>query len=112
MIVYAIRHKPTREWMPCRMNKSGQGQSHWTPGSTDDKPHDANPRLFYKLQSARNALTMWLQGTWTREQGTSWYHDGPEDFDNLTANAPAVPRVREDMEIVPFTLFEGQAVVK
>lgn len=111
-IVYAIRHKPSLEWMPARMNKSGAGWSYWTPGNADDKPFDANPRLFYTLQSARNALTMWLQGEWKREQGNDGgsYFNPPEYYDEMTVNASPIPRVRADMEIVPFICYEGAAV--
>lgn len=112
MIVYAIRHKPCREWMPARMNKSGAGWSYWTPGSTDDKPFDAHPRLFFTLQSARNALTMWLQGVWKRDQGNDGgsYFNPPEYYDEMTVNAPPTPRVRANMEIVWFDLLEGATI--
>jgi hypothetical protein len=104
MKVFAIRHKPTGEWMPHRLNRTPGGWSHWIPGDELDKPHDANPRLFFTLQSARNALTMWLQGKWKRDQGTSYSFDGPEGYDEMTVNAPPVPRTRGDMEIVELEL--------
>ncbi len=105
MKVFAIKHKPSGEWMPHRMNRAPGGWSHWTPGAAEDKPHDMNPRLFFTLQSARNALTMWLQGKWERHQGTNHsYFDGPEDYDNMIVNTPSVPRCRGDMEIVELEL--------
>lgn len=110
MIVYAIRHKPTKEFMPARMNKSGQGWSHWTPGDAEDPPYDSNPRVFYNPHSARNALTMWLQGKWERNSGTSYDWEGtPDSYDHMRVNAPTVPRLRAEMEIVTFSLQEVPA---
>jgi len=113
LIVYAIRHKPTQQFMPTRLNRSPGGWSHWSPGYVhpeygEDKPHDPNPRLFFTPIAARNALAMWLQGCWYRSQGTSngSYWDPPEPYDEMTVELPPAPRRREDMEIVRFTLEE------
>lgn len=109
MKVWTIKHKPTGAFMPARMYRTAySGWSYWKPAETREgyKPHDANPRVFFTLQGARNALTAWLAGEWKREQGvTSSYFD-PEPYDDLSVSAPAVARRREDMEIV-----EGELVL-
>ena len=59
-------------------------------------------------QSARNALTMWLQGTWERHQGTSVDFEGaPDGYDDMKPNKPPVERRREDMEIVEVEVTGG-----
>lgn len=108
--VYAIRHNPTGEYMPCLMHRSGRGGwSFWNPGPVLDtygEPHDKNPRIFFTKISARNALTMWLQGEWHRKQGVFVDWEGtPDGYDKMTVDAPSRPRVREDMEIVVLMLM-------
>lgn len=105
MEVFAIRHKPTGAWMPHRMYRtSSRGWSHWNPGlPTDYPPHDTNPRIFFTLQSARNALTMWLQGAWKNTQTQGTYFDPPEDA-GPAPYKPPVERKRDEMEIVTLTL--------
>jgi len=93
------------------MSRSNRGWSHWNPGYVHpeygpEKYHDTNPRIFFTLQSARNALTMWLQGAWER----STYQEGDWETGYYTAegdpvpNEPPAPRRREDMEIVELEL--------
>lgn len=105
MKVYAIRHKPTGNWMPARMYRTARaGWSNWEPAETRPGylPHDPNPRVFFTAQSARNALTMWLLGAWKR--GT--YQEGDWETGYYTADGdpephkPDAPRNRDDMEIV------------
>lgn len=104
--VFAIRHKPTGVFMPARINKAYGGWSHWDP-TNGEEVHDANPRIFYTLRSAQNALTAWLMGTHIRERGMHYDWEGiPDGYDNHIVNAPATPRHRGDMEIVNFTLKE------
>jgi len=114
MKVFAIRHKPTGEFMPHRMYRTRErGWSHWVPGPEADgwagaNGYDKNPRLFFTLQSARNALTAWLQGPWkaTVETDGDWetgYYDVPG---TPAPTSPPAPRHRADMEIVTFTLSE------
>lgn len=106
MITYAIRHKPTGAFMPCRMSRCGfGGWSWWTP-TGKDQPFDANPRIFYTLQAARNALTAWLQGAWRQETRDSGSWEFPETYTELVPDEPPAPRSREDMEIVTFDLTE------
>lgn len=104
--VYVIRHKPTGKFMPCRMFRTmNSGWSHWEPTETRPgyKPHDENPRIFFTLQSARNALTMWLAGAWVKGQTQGNYFEPPEET-GPEPRRPEQPRQREDMEIIPLTL--------
>lgn len=110
--VYAILHKPTGAYMPSRMSRSNRGGwSNWIPGPAPDgwggcDGYDKNPRIFFTLRSAQNALTAWLQGVHKRSQGVSYDWEGtPDDYDDLSIEPPPVPRVRTDMEIVPLQLF-------
>jgi hypothetical protein len=114
MKVWSIRHKPTGAWMPSRMSRSrGGGWSSWIPGPPQDgwggcDGYDKNPRIFFSLPSARNALTMWLQGVWESRVVTTTDWEGfPDDYDDLTVRTPPVERKREDMEIVELELTGG-----
>ncbi len=105
---FAIRHIPTGEYMPCRMFRCrGGGWSHWIPGPAPDgwagcNGFDKNPRIFFTLRSAQNALTAWLMGVHRREVGTSHDWEGtPDGYDDHIIDDAPVPRVRADMEIVP-----------
>lgn len=111
MKVWSIKHKPTNTWMPSRMSRGSRGWSHWNPGYVHpeygvEKYHDANPRIFFTLQSARNALTAWLQGAW--EQGTRQEGDWETGYYTVDGDPvpmkPPVERRREDMEIVELEL--------
>lgn len=84
---------------------SGAGYSYWEP--TRDNHDGLRPRLFFTLQSARNARSAWAQGCWKRDQGTSYDWEGtPEDYDDVTVNEPPVPRALLDLEIVALELTE------
>lgn len=105
--VFAIRHKPTGKWMPARVNATAGGWSYWNPTS-DDVVRDGNPRVFFTLRSAQNALTAWLMGEHSRKQGVHVDWEGiPDGYDDHVVNAPRAPRHRGEMEIVSFTLKEG-----
>jgi hypothetical protein len=100
--------------MPHRMFRTqGSGWSYWIPGPAPEgwagcDGHDKNPRLFYSLRSAQNALTMWLQGVWKRDQGTTTDWEGiPDGYDDMKVNEPPIKRKREDMEVVELELTGG-----
>lgn len=112
MEVFAIKHKPTGEYMPARMSRtSSRGWSHWVPGPAPDgwggcDGYDKNPRVFFTLQSARNALTAWLKGMHNCSRGTTsgTWDSPPESYEVIEIAAPPVERKREDMEIVTLEL--------
>lgn len=101
--VYALRHTATGMCMP---QLKGAGYSYWEP--TLDDHAGLHPRIFFSLQSARNARSAWAQGCWKREQGTSYDWEGtPDGYDEMSVAAPPVPRALLDLEIVKLTLMEA-----
>ncbi len=103
MKIWSIRHKPSGAFMPARMYRTaGSGWSYWDPLETRPgyRAFDTNPRVFFTLQAARNALTAWLAGEWKREQVVSNSYFDPEPYDDLSVAEPTTLRRREDMEIV------------
>ena len=110
MRAFAIRHIPTGKFMPCRMYSTSRGGwSYWDPAHDADV-YDRNPRLFFTKQGAANALTMWLQGEWKRSSGVHYDFEGsPDYYDEVAPFEPPTPRVRFQMEVVPFDLSEVQA---
>jgi hypothetical protein len=111
MKIWTLRHKATGKFMPSRMFKqAGKGWTYWNPyeerpGYT---PHDTNPRVFFTLQSARNAKVAWCAGEWNKNVQTEGDWETGY-FDYLAApvvNTPSVPRSRDDLEIV-----EGELVL-
>lgn len=106
--LYAIQHKPSGNFMPARMFKqAGSGWSWWEPTETRSGylPHDKNPRLFYSIESARNALGQWLRGPLRKHHHCGDVYD--DDYTEVRAaegeQSPA--RVRSHMEIVAFNLI-------
>ncbi len=107
MEVFALRHKPTGEWMPARMYRTSRGGwSYWEPGSLDNRPHDGNPRIFFSLVSARNALTAWLRGEIDEEVHYTVDWQGPGERKNLVTKL-CPQRTRESIEIVSLSLTEN-----
>lgn len=101
-IIYALRHKATGLCMP---QLNGGGYSYWEPMT--DNHAGLRPRLFFSLQSARNARSAWAQGCWKREQCTTYDWEGtPDSYDDMVVNAPPVPRALTDLEIVTLELTE------
>lgn len=109
LTVYAIRHKPSGEFMPARMSRCGFGGWSWWREPNQGEPYDKTPRIFPTKTGARNALSAWLAGRWVQviEKTGNW--EEPEESDNYcvpekTENA----RNRDDMEIVSFSLIENK----
>lgn len=111
MKVWVVKHKPTGEWMPARMNRQGRGGwSWWIPGTVPDglagcsNGFDKNPRVFFTRVSAQRAASQWLRGPMaTREhfQG-SGYFEPPESYTTVDlVEVPGIPPRRpQDLEIV------------
>lgn len=110
--LYAIQHKPSGNFMPARMFKqAGSGWSWWEPTETRSGylPHDPNPRLFYSIESARNALGQWLRGPLRRQSVPSACGYNELGFDERTwvrpcSDAQSPTRVRGHMRIVVLEL--------
>ena len=111
MKVWTLKHVPTGKYMPCRMFKqAGQGWTYWNP--YEDRvgyiAFDQNPRIFYSLQSARNAKSAWCAGEWKKHTVTDgdWetgYFDYPSE---PVPQTPERPRSRDELLIV-----EGELVL-
>lgn len=109
--VYVIRHKPTGDYMPCRMFRSRNGGwSFWWPGQPGEgwfgcDGFDKNPRIFFEKIGAQRAVTAWLQGVHRRVISNSFDWEGtPDNSDDHIIDAPPFERKREDLEILELTL--------
>lgn len=104
--LYAIRQKSTGFMLPEPKGRLGRGGSHVEP--VDCSGNGPNPRLFKTAFAARCALTQWLRGKhvatveWEQE---SWEHPSYQ-VEGLPEIIPQPHRVKEDMEVVPFHLFD------
>lgn len=86
MRVFAIRHKPSGEYMPAQMFRTARrGWSYWDPGSEECGGVTIVPRLFATIGPAKRALNAWLVGP---------IAPGGQCI------RPAVPRRRDEMEII------------
>lgn len=114
--LYAIQHKPSGNFMPARMFKqAGSGWSWWEPTETRSGylPHDPNPRLFYSIESARNALGQWLRGPLRKQRvgyglvdATVPFAEEEFGYEVLAAeDEQSPPRVRSHMRIVVLELY-------
>ena len=99
--MWAIRHKPTNNYLPSPKGHSGRGGSFVDPVD----PDVTLPRLFPTERSAKAALTCWLKGK----------HEGEWDWDDSEWGGmykycigytivPVPNRKREDMEVVEIVL--------
>lgn len=105
MQVFAIRHKPTGEFMPARMSRNGFGGWSWWR-EPNVSAFDKTPRIFPSKQGAQNALTAWLQGRWVTEYTTSGSWEGESTEKTPVPEKCETPRVREDMELVQLLLTD------
>jgi hypothetical protein len=106
MIKWAIRHKPTGNFMP-QSNSKRHGYTHDEPMQMVDS-HWC-PRLFGRKQDASTALTWWLKGETTMCYSGGHYQnvfgEWDDDFgENWNTYAPEVERKAEDMEVVQIKL--------
>lgn len=111
MKVWTLKHLPTGRFMPCRMFKQmGSGWTYWNPYEERSGyvAHDQNPRVFFSLQSARNAKAAWCAGEWRKAkfQDGDWEH-GYEDYPaEPQPTMPERTRTRDELMIV-----EGELVL-
>jgi hypothetical protein len=81
----------------------------WIPGPQLDgwggcAGFDKNPRIFFTLQSARNAVTAWLRGVQHEERHYSDSLEGRDEWSEIVVEPPPTERKREDVEIVALEL--------
>lgn len=97
MRYFAIKHKPTKYFLPG--GKRRRGFTHDIPTSPTQTP----PRLFLTERAAKSALRWWLEGTTVVRyvrNSTPWGEDDSEDWQTL----PVPERKPEDMEVVSLEL--------
>ena len=82
MIVYAIRNKHTKLFIPAGKARHAR--------TFDEAKSKDKPRLHATLSGCKNTLNMWLKGRWNFIEGIKYTHT----------------RKPEDMEIVAFELTE------
>jgi hypothetical protein len=97
MILYAIRHKATKQLMP--LMKRGKGYSHWNPSAVKYKIHsELNiPRLLESEKQAKKVITNWYYCPngkniyWRDHESGYWENDIEFKSDE---------RKKDDLEIV------------
>lgn len=89
---WAIRHKPTGNFMPQSKGMSGRGASFWDHEIGQAK----DVRLFPTERSAKLALTAWLAG----KHIPGWDEGSYVDYIK-----PVEKRKREEMEIIEMVLI-------
>lgn len=104
--VFALRHKPTGNWLPA--TRYGKGASFDEPLPLAKCPR--GPRLFFNYQSARNALIAWLQGQYSKVSPDFNLGQIFSDDNVRYAYTPIQSRKREEMEIVEFSLQETRSL--
>lgn len=94
-LVYAIRHIPTRHYLPMSFERRHR-HSH------DEPTPNCVPRLFPNQHSARSALTQWLRGRWQNSvaEGERGYYEQELEV------KPVPSRKAEEMEIVVIRIEE------
>lgn len=95
---FALRHKPSGQFIPEPTTSTGRGGSHVEPGP-------GWPKLFKTEGAVKGYLTVWLKGKQTRSYGYDM-HTG-DDWEHVNLE-PIPSRKREEMEIVVFELKEVQ----
>jgi len=85
---WVIRHKPTG-----RILATPQSTRHGRANTRVDIRDDGIPRMFLNEQTAKRCLGKWLEGEFS-------YHWE----DGIEVDQPAIPRVREHMEVIPVQL--------
>lgn len=85
---WVIRHRPTQ-----RILATGESTGHGRGNTRVDINEDGLPRLFETETRAKRCLSKWLEGK---------HHQTYED--GIEVSNPAIPRNKEDMEVIPIQL--------
>lgn len=92
LVMYAIRHVITGNYLLGTYRYGGEGISHREPRPYKEIGPVFLPRLYPTPSSARRSLTQWLRGHFD------------QDDSGVHIRAPKHPRLAEEMEIVAVTL--------
>lgn len=97
---YLIRNKRTKKWISALDDNGAIRSKGFTHAHLSDTE---TPRLFHNMNSARNALTVWLKGKLVAKRtpfrGVDSFYDEGEDVEMICT--PQEDRKRNEMEIVP-----------
>ena len=102
MELYAIRLKGTNKYLPSRKRGTAFSYSEPTPCTEE------LPRFHHSEERAKAVLTQWLKG-WHHKWRSGGHNTifGEDDWEEgIDIKTPDIPRKREDMELVKFTLVE------
>ncbi len=100
IILYAIRHKPTGNYIPESFGVNGRGGSHLEPvPATSGK--FTRPRFFHTERAARIFLTGWLKGKVVAWAG---YDSHTGEYDSGLDTVPVPTRIAAEMEIIPYSV--------
>lgn len=104
--LFAIRHKPTGDYIPKPQGRDGRGGSHLEPVEPTGSK-ETRPRFFDSHRSAKIFLSSWLKGKYVADRGFWEGHPGSDYerdyFENITI-VPVSSRIAEEMEIVEYTI--------
>lgn len=89
--LWAIEHIPSGKLL--RLQPCGYGHTQLDVDSKPGRNIKAQPRLFFSEDSAKRSMRKWLEGVHRME-----YEDGIQLYN------PTVPRIKEDMRVIPIYL--------
>lgn len=102
--LYAVRHRPTGNYIPRPMGRGGRGGSHLEPVMPTEAK-ETRPRFFETKRSAKIFLSSWLKGKYVADRGCNHGHPGSDwevDYFEDVLVVPVLSRKAEDMEIVEY----------
>lgn len=98
--LYAIRHKPTGDYIPRALGREGRGGSHLEPVEPTGSK-ETRPRFFETERAAKIFLSSWLKG---KVVHTSGYDSLNGEYWEDTEIVPVPSRKAEDMEVVQYVV--------
>ena len=96
--LFAIRHKPTGDFLPRPLGREGRGGSHLEPVEPIGTK-ETRPRFFETERAAKIFLTGWIKGKVVHSAG---YDSFNGEYYEDTETIPVPSRKAEDMEIVEY----------
>lgn len=98
--LYAIRHRPTGNYLPRPLGREGRGGSHLEPVEPTSAK-ETRPRFFETERAAKIFLSSWLKG---KVIHTSSYDSLNGEYWEDTSVVPVPSRKAEEMEVVHYVV--------